>query len=92
MNKAELVQSVAERFGITKKDAASIVDTVFGEIEKELVKKGQVSIAGFGTFATKERAARTGSNPATGQAVSIPAKTVPAFRASQTLKKLLAEK
>ena len=85
MVKADLVAKVAE-IGITKKQAAQVVDGVFGAIKDALAKGDKVSLIGFGTFSVKERAAREGRNPRTGRKIKIPKKKVPAFKAGKALK------
>ena len=86
MNKTELIAAVAEKAGLTKKDAEKAVNAAFEAITAELIKGEKVSLAGFGIFETKTREARTGRNPRTGEATQIAAATVPAFKASKTLK------
>ena len=86
MNKGEMTEAIAKKHKTTKKLAGDMLDTVFGEIAKGM-KKGEVRIAGFGTFYSKKRAARMGRNPATGERISIPASNVPKFRASSGLKR-----
>jgi len=86
MTKIELVEFVAEFTELSKKDAAKAVDGVFKGIEKGMVEDGDVTIVGFGKFAVKERAAREGINPATKEAIKIPAKKVPSFKAGSKLK------
>ena len=71
---------------MSRSAAAGAVDAVFETIGEALGKHEEVRIAGFGTFATKHRPARTGRNPRIGEAVSIPASTAPAFRAGKALK------
>jgi DNA-binding protein HU-beta len=83
--KADLVAKVAE-IGITKKQAAQIVDTVFGAIKDALASGDRVSLIGFGTFSVKERAAREGRNPRTGKKIKIPKKNVPSFKPGKGLK------
>ena len=79
MNKSQLVDALAERMG-DRRTAASAVDALF-QIVVDTVRSGDsVSIAGFGVFESRARAARTGRNPRTGEAVAVPATTVPAFR------------
>lgn len=85
MVKADLVAKVAE-IGITKKQAAQIVDTVFGAIKDALASGDRVSLIGFGTFSVKERAAREGRNPRTGKKIKIPKKNVPSFKPGKGLK------
>ena len=86
MNKADLVAKVAEKSGVTKKDAekalAAFIDTVVDGL-----KKGEkISLVGFGTFETRERAARTGINPQTGAKIAIAASKNPVFKAGKALK------
>ncbi len=86
MNKASLVEKVHEVLGGTKVQAEQVVDTIFGSITSSLKDGQDVSIAGFGIFAAKERAARTARNPRTGEAVNVPAMRVPKFKAAKALK------
>ncbi len=86
MNKAELVNSVIEQTGLAKKDATAATDAVFKSIEDALVKGDKVQLIGFGTFETRERAARKGRNPQTGLEIEIAASKVPAFKPGKALK------
>ncbi len=92
MNKTELANKLAHKAGITQAAAADIVDTIFstkpgeGIIAVELDAGRKVSISGFGTFATKRRSARSGRNPATGQAIHIPARNYAHFAPAKGLK------
>ncbi len=86
MNKQELVSSVAEKAGLTKKDAEKAVTAVFASIEEALAKGDKVQLVGFGTFEVRERAARKGRNPQTGAVIEIAAAKVPAFKAGKALK------
>ena len=86
MNKTELVAVVAEKSGITKKDAERVVSATFETITAQLMKGEKVQISGFGIFEVKEREARVGRNPRTKEAVEIPASKAPAFKASKALK------
>ncbi len=86
MNKSELSKAVAEKTGMTPKQVTGVVDAVFDEIAAALTAKGSVTIGGFGTFATKDRAAREGINPATRETIKIPAKTVAVFKPAKPLK------
>lgn len=86
MNKAELISSVAEKAEMPKKDAEKAVNAVFGAIEEALAKGEKIQLVGFGTFEVRERAARTGRNPQTGEEIQIAATSVPAFRAGKALK------
>ncbi len=86
MNKSQIADRLARRMRLSRSAAASAVNAVFETIGEALAKHEEVQIAGFGTFATKHRQARTGRNPRTGEAVSIPASVAPAFRAGKALK------
>ncbi len=86
MNKAALVDKVNEALGTTKVQAESIVDLVFDSITSALTKSTEVSIAGFGIFSAKQRAARSARNPRTGEMVKVAAMKVPKFRAAKALK------
>ncbi len=85
MNKTDLVKAVAEA-GLTKKDAEKAVAAVFGAIEGALAKGDKVQLIGFGTFEVRERAAKEGRNPKTGEKITIAASKVPAFKAGAALK------
>lgn len=85
-NKQSLVESVADKTGLTKRDAAAAVDALFEEIQ-ELLKDGEkVQVIGFGNFEVRERAARKGRNPQTGEEIMIAASKSPAFKAGKQLK------
>ena len=86
MNKNDLIDSVAERTSLAKSDAARAVEAVLGTIADSLKKGDVVTLSGFGAFATKTRAARTGRNPRTGEAIQIAASRVPGFKAGKGLK------
>jgi DNA-binding protein HU-beta len=86
MNKAELVNAMATETGLTKKDVESVLNSFVNVVSGELAKKEKVQLIGFGTFETRERAARTGRNPQTGKELKIAASTVPAFKAGTALK------
>ena len=86
MNKLQLTDAVAQKAGITKKDAAEAVSAVLEVIAETLAAGGDIKITGFGGFEVKTRAARTGRNPKTGEAVEIPASKYVAFSAGSTLK------
>ncbi|MDR2832532.1 MAG: HU family DNA-binding protein [Streptococcaceae bacterium] len=85
-NKAELISKVAASTGLTKKDATNAVDAVFATIQEELAKGEKVQLIGFGNFEVRERAARKGRNPQTGEEIEIAASKVPAFKAGKALK------
>ena len=89
MTKQELVNFVAESADLTKADAARALDAVLAGVTKGLKKEGKVTLVGFGTFAAKKRAARTGRNPQTGAEVKIAARVVPSFKAGNKLKDAL---
>ncbi|AYF99634.1 MULTISPECIES: HU family DNA-binding protein [Lactococcus] len=85
-NKQDLIAEVAAKTGLTKKDSEKAVNA-FGEVVTEFLAKGEkVQLIGFGTFETRERAAREGRNPQTGEAIKIDATVVPAFKAGKALK------
>lgn len=86
MNKTSLVEKVQAVLGGTKADAERAVEALFDAITGEMKKGGEVSIAGFGIFSVKARAARTARNPRTGEAVKVAAMNVPKFRAAKALK------
>lgn len=85
-NKQELIAKVAESADLTKKDAEKAVNAVFASVSEFLAKGEKVQLIGFGTFETRERAAREGRNPQTGGSIKIAATTVPAFKAGKALK------
>lgn len=82
----DLVNKVAEKTGLKKKDAELAVNSVFDSIEEALASGEKVQVIGFGTFETRSRAARSGRNPQTGETIEIAASTVPAFKPGNKLK------
>ena len=86
LNKAQLIDAVATKADIKKKDAEAAVSAVISAISASLVKGEKVQLIGFGTFEVKSRKARTGINPATKKAIKIPASKYPAFSAGKALK------
>ncbi|NLB18555.1 MAG: HU family DNA-binding protein [Syntrophomonadaceae bacterium] len=86
MNKSELISDVAAKAGMTKKDVEKILGSLFSSIEEALKNDDKVQLVGFGTFEVRNRKARTGRNPQTGEEIQIPASRVPAFKAGKTLK------
>jgi len=86
MNKAELIEAVAEATGLSKTDAGNAADAVFNTIIGTLGKGDQVSVAGFGTFEVRARAARSGRNPRTGETIRIEASNAPGFKAGKAFK------
>lgn len=90
MNKAELVAMLAEKTGLAKKQVEDLLESLVDAVVKTLQSGGEVTIAGFGTFSSKKRAARTGVNPQKpDQKIHIPAVTVPKFKAGKNLKDAL---
>ena len=86
MNKGEFVGAVADAAEMTKADAERAVEAVFKVVKKTLKAGDTISLVGFGTFSVRKRAARTGRNPRTGEAIKIKASKVPAFKAGKGLK------
>ena len=86
MTKTELIAAVADNTGLTKKDAEAAVSATFDAITKALTNGDKVQLMGFGTFEVKERAARTGRKPSTGETIEIPAKKSPVFKAGKGFK------
>ena len=86
MNKSELAGRLADRMALSKSAATGAVDAVCETIREALAQGEEVRIAGFGTFTTRSRPARSGRNPRTGESVSIPASKAPVFKAGKTLR------
>lgn len=86
MNKKDLIKAVADASALTNKDAEKAINAVTAAITDALKKGDKVQLVGFGTFEVRERAAKQGRNPRTGEAMEIPASKLPAFRAGQALK------
>ena len=86
MNKGELIEKIAEGAKLSKKDASAALDETLNAIGNALKAGDSVTLVGFGTFSVKERAAREGRNPRTGETVKIKASKSPAFKAGKTLK------
>ena len=86
MNKVELVTKMAEKSNLTKKEAALALDAFIESVEEALENGDKVQLIGFGTFETRERAAREGRNPRTKETITIPASTVPVFKAGKEFK------
>lgn len=86
MNKTELINAVAETSGLTKKDSEVALNAILDTIQNAMKSGDKVQLVGFGSFEVKERAARTGKNPATGATIEIPAFKAPAFKAGKALK------
>jgi DNA-binding protein HU-beta len=93
MNKAELINQIADRVGVTKKQAEDMVESFTDIVTKTLVSGGEVTIAGFGTYSAKTRAGRIGVNPQNPkEKIQIPPVTVPKFKAGKALKDALKGK
>ena len=86
MNKTELVAAIAEKAGLSKKDAEGAVKAFTDTVAEQLKAGEKIQLVGFGTFEVAERAARTGKNPQTGEAIKIPASKAPKFKAGKDLK------
>jgi DNA-binding protein HU-beta len=86
VNKTDLINSVSEQTQLSKKDVSKTVDAVFEAIEGSLKGGDKVQLIGFGNFEVRERAARKGRNPQTGEEIEIPASKVPAFKPGKALK------
>jgi integration host factor subunit beta len=91
MTKAELVEDVARAAELTKKDAERLVEIVFESIIETLNQGEKIELRGFGSFRVRERGARRGRNPKTGDPVDIPAKRVPYFKPGKEMKELINE-
>ncbi|SHG99957.1 DNA-binding protein HU-beta [Hydrocarboniphaga daqingensis] len=86
MNKAELIQAIADKADLSKADAGRAIDAFIQVVGKALKKKDKVALVGFGTFQVRERAARAGRNPKTGAVLKIKASKTPSFKAGKALK------
>ena len=86
MNKTELVAAIAEKANLTKKDSEAALVAMVEAVTEALAKGDKVQVIGFGSFEVKNRAARTGRNPKTKEAIEIPASVVPTFKAGKALK------
>jgi DNA-binding protein HU-beta len=86
VNKSDLINAVAKEANLTKKAASSAVEATFSVIQQALAKGEKVTLVGFGTFEVRKRKGRQGVNPATKAKITIPAKTVPAFKPGKALK------
>lgn len=86
MKKSDLIAKIADKSGLTKKDAEKALNAFIDTVTDALVADDKIALVGFGTFETKKRAARKGKNPRTGEIIDIPAAKVPAFKAGQGLK------
>ena len=86
MKKSDLIAKIADKAGLTKKDAEKALNAFIDTVTDALAADDKIALVGFGTFETKKRAARKGKNPRTGEIIDIPAAKVPAFKAGQGLK------
>jgi DNA-binding protein HU-beta len=86
MNKTDLVNNIATKSGLTKKDVESVLNGFLGEVTDALSSGDKVQLIGFGTFETRKRSSRVGRNPQTGKEIQIPESNVPAFKAGNKLK------
>ena len=91
MNKAELINAVAEKADVSKKDAEAVISATLETITAALKEGDKVQLVGFGSFEVKKRAARTGLNPRTKETIEIPASAVPTFKAGKALKDAVAK-
>ena len=91
MNKTELIAAVAEKTDLSKKDADAAVSAVLGAITDARKAGDKIQLVGFGTFEVRNRAAKQGRNPRTGETMTVPASKVPAFKAGKALKDAVAE-
>jgi integration host factor subunit beta len=92
MTKAELVEKVANQINLTKKQTEVVVNTVFSSITDSLADGKKVELRGFGSFRIRQRNARVGRNPKSGQKVDVPSKKVPFFKAGKELRELVDER
>lgn len=86
MNKADLINNVAEDVGLSKRDTRIVIESIIKHITDGILANGKVTLVGFGSFVTAQRKARKARNPQTGKKIDVPAKTVIKFRTSQQLK------
>lgn len=89
MNKRELIDEISTKTGLTKRVSREIVDAVISTITDSLAREEKVTLVGFGIFQVRKRKAREGRNPQTGEAIQIPAKKVPKFRAGKNLREVV---
>lgn len=90
MNKAQLIEAIANDVEVPKTVAARALDAVINNVKKALAEGGEVALVGFGTFGIKKRAARVGRNPKTGEEIKIAEAIVPVFKAGKDLKEAVA--
>lgn len=92
MTKADLAKKVANTHNLTQKEALAVINAILDTITGSLAKGDKVELRGFGSFYTKDRNSRTARNPKTGEKVHVPAKRVPSFKASKSLKELVGKR
>lgn len=92
MNKAELITSMSEKCGLSKKDTEKALNAFVESVQESLVKRERVQLVGFGSFEVRDRAERKGRNPQTREEITIPATTVPVFKVGKALKDAVAGK
>ena len=90
MTKADLVEEVSRAITATRKDAQTVVETIFDSIIKALRSDDKIEVRGFGSFRTRQRRGRIGRNPKTGEKVDVPPKRIPYFKPSKELKELIS--
>ncbi len=91
MTKADIVDQIADRTGLTKKDVADTVDGFLDAVGRALANGQHIEIRGFGTFKVKDRKSRLARNPRTGEAVPVPPRRVPVFKVSKELKDMVSQ-
>ncbi|MFC6335163.1 HU family DNA-binding protein [Paenibacillus septentrionalis] len=89
MNKTDLINNIAEKNGLTKRDVETVINGFLAEVTDALASGDKVQLIGFGTFETRKRSGRVGRNPQTGEDINIPETTVPAFKAGNKLKEAI---
>lgn len=86
MTKADIIEAIYQKVGYSKKDAADLVELIFNTIKETLARGEKIKISGFGNFVVRDKKARTGRNPQTGEAIQISARRVLTFKPSQVLR------
>jgi len=89
MNKTDLINNIAKKSGLSKKDVETVLNGFLGEVATALSDGDKVQLIGFGTFETRKRSGRVGRNPQTGTTITIPESTVPVFKAGNKLKEAI---
>ncbi|HPL63353.1 MAG: integration host factor subunit alpha [Syntrophales bacterium] len=92
MTKIDIIQSVYDKLGLSKKDSAKVVESVFAIMKDNLAKGEKIKISGFGNFVVKEKKSRRGRNPQTGTEIEISPRRVLSFKSSQVLRRALNNK